>query len=138
MLTSPVRGGCLGFAPAGAEPLRTSHPARLCGSASLWGPAARSVSAQSCHCPAPPLSPSVTCLFRCAFSPLSCSSQPGRAAAGGASELTSHLLHLREKSSLFPPLPRSNLFHNDGKMLLPKAQTPMCSLPSCRTPSRPP
>ena len=38
----------------------------------------------------------------------------------------------------FPPLPRSNLFHNDGKMLLPKAQTPMCSLPSCRTPSRPP
>ena len=85
------------------ESPRTSHPARLCGSASLWGPAVRSVSAQSWHCPAPPLSPSVTCLFRCAFSPLSCSSLPGRAADGGASELTSHLLYLREKSSLPPP-----------------------------------
>lgn len=40
----------------------------------------------------------------------------------GGEELTSRLLYLRDKSSLFSPLPCSNLFHNDGKMLLPKAQ----------------
>lgn len=39
----------------------------------------------------------------------------------GRAELTSHLLYLRDKSSLFS-LPCSNLFHNDGKMFLPKAQ----------------
>ena len=39
----------------------------------------------------------------------------------GRPELTSHLLYLRDKSRLFS-LPCSNLFHNDGKMLLPKAQ----------------
>lgn len=123
-----LRGRVLGFHTSSSwarslQSHRIVHPARLWGSASLSGPCCPQCLRAKLTLPnTPPSLPLCPASFATPFhSGLAPACQEEQLVVGRA-ELTSHLLHLRDKSSLFP-LPCSNLFHNDGKMLLPKAQT---------------